>query len=81
MGGSHEAVYYAARSCIDAICIFSPASAQGDAIVVGSKDFTEQRFLGYIILVALRENGYEVVDEIDLGDPRRATCRAAGHPD
>ncbi len=46
----------------------SMAFAQGDdAIVVGSKDFTEQRFLGYIILVALQENGFEVVDEIDLG--------------
>jgi osmoprotectant transport system substrate-binding protein len=47
---------------------FSMAAAQGDdAIVVGSKDFTEQRFLGYVIYVALQENGFEVVDEIDLG--------------
>ena len=42
-------------------------NAQSDPIVVGSKDFTEQQFLGYIILVALEENGFAVEDRIGLG--------------
>lgn len=46
-----------------------------DAIVVGSKDFTEQRFLGYIILVALEDAGFEVVDQVNLGGT--AIARAA----
>jgi len=49
--------------------------AQDDPIVVGSKDFTEQRFLGYIILVALEQNGFAVEDSIDLGGT--AIARAA----
>jgi osmoprotectant transport system substrate-binding protein len=51
-----------------AIGAFGTVAAQdGDAIVVGSKDFTEQRFLGYIIYVALEANGFEVVDQVNLG--------------
>jgi osmoprotectant transport system substrate-binding protein len=51
-----------------AIGAFGTVAAQdGDAIVVGSKDFTEQRFLGYIIYVALQANGFEVVDQVNLG--------------
>ncbi|MCB9436598.1 MAG: ABC transporter substrate-binding protein [Anaerolineales bacterium] len=49
--------------------------AQGDPIVIGSKDFTEQQFLGYIILVALEANGYAVEDQIGLGGT--AVARAA----
>lgn len=48
---------------------------QSDPIVVGSKDFTEQQFLGYIILVALEENGFAVEDQIGLGGT--AVARAA----
>ncbi|NDJ85584.1 MAG: ABC transporter substrate-binding protein [Chloroflexi bacterium] len=42
-------------------------SAQDSPIVVGSKDFVEQQFLGYIIYVALEANGFEVEDQISLG--------------
>lgn len=49
--------------------------AQDGPIVVGSKDFTEQQFLGYIILVALEANGFEVEDQVGLGGT--AIARAA----
>lgn len=55
--------------------VTAPGFAQDDAIVVGSKDFTEQRFLGYVILVALEQNGFAVEDSIDLGGT--AIARAA----
>jgi osmoprotectant transport system substrate-binding protein len=50
-------------------------SSQSDPIVVGSKDFVEQEFLGYIILVALEANGFEVEDSIGLAGT--AVSRAA----
>jgi osmoprotectant transport system substrate-binding protein len=45
----------------------SVASAQDDAIRVGSKQFTEQIVLGQIMLVALDDAGYAVEDRTNLG--------------
>lgn len=39
----------------------------GDPITVGSKQFTEQIVLGKIILAALEDAGYEVIDRTNLG--------------
>ena len=43
------------------------ASAQDDAIRVGSKQFTEQLVLGQIILTALEDAGFTVEDGTNLG--------------
>lgn len=45
----------------------SVASAQEDAIRIGSKQFTEQIVLGQIMLLALEDNGYTVEDRTNLG--------------
>lgn len=51
--------------------LFGAAVAQapnaGDPIVVGSKQFTEQIVLGQVILAALEDAGYEVIDRTNLG--------------
>ena len=39
----------------------------GDPITVGSKQFTEQIVLGKIIIAALEDAGYEVIDRTNLG--------------
>lgn len=48
---------------------FSMVAAQqnDEPIVVGSKDFTENQILGYIIYLTLQANDYEVEDRINLG--------------
>jgi osmoprotectant transport system substrate-binding protein len=48
---------------------FSMVAAQqnDEPIVVGSKDFTENQILGYIIYLTLQANNYEVEDRINLG--------------
>ncbi|MEA4910211.1 MAG: glycine betaine ABC transporter substrate-binding protein [Anaerolineaceae bacterium] len=43
------------------------AAPSGNVIVVGSKDFTEQFILGQITVLALRNAGYEVEDDTNLG--------------
>lgn len=43
------------------------APNEGDPIVVGSKQFTEQIVLGQVILHALEDAGYEVEDRTNLG--------------
>jgi osmoprotectant transport system substrate-binding protein len=39
----------------------------GDPITVGSKQFTEQIVLGQVIIAALEDAGYEVIDRTNLG--------------
>lgn len=46
---------------------FGLVSAQDDPIVVGSKDFTENQILGWLIYLTLEHNGYEVENRINLG--------------
>lgn len=41
-------------------------------IVVGSRDFTEQLILGHLIIVALEEAGFEVIDQTGLGGTNSA---------
>jgi len=43
------------------------AFAQDDPIVVGSKDFTENQILGWMIYLMLENAGYEVENRINLG--------------
>jgi osmoprotectant transport system substrate-binding protein len=41
--------------------------AEKKSLVVGSKQFTEQRILGQILLLLLEKNGFEVKDQTGLG--------------
>lgn len=56
---------------VGALVFGSSAIAQapnaGDPITVGSKQFTEQIVLGKIIITALEDAGYEVIDRTNLG--------------
>ncbi len=49
--------------------ILTPAafSAEKKSLVVGSKQFTEQRILGQIVLLLLEKNGFEAKDQTGLG--------------
>ncbi len=51
------------------VMILTPAAAlAGDkTLVVGSKEFTEQRILGNIMIVLLEKNGFECEDKTGLG--------------
>jgi osmoprotectant transport system substrate-binding protein len=42
-------------------------TAQDDPIVVGSKDFTENQILGWLIYLMLEDAGYDVENRINLG--------------
>lgn len=46
---------------------FGMAAAQDDTIIIGSKDFAEQRFLGNVIFVALQEAGLSVESQVPFG--------------
>lgn len=46
---------------------FAQAPNEGDPIVVGSKQFTEQIVLGKVIVQLLEDAGYEVTDRTNLG--------------
>lgn len=46
---------------------FGAAMAQDGPIIVGSKDFTENQVLGWIIYLTLEDAGYEVENRINLG--------------
>jgi osmoprotectant transport system substrate-binding protein len=43
------------------------AAAQENSMVVGSKEFTEQRILGNIMIVLLEANGFDITDKTGLG--------------
>ena len=49
--------------------IFGPAAAMAGEkkLVVGSKEFTEQRIIGNIMIVLLEKNGFECEDKTGLG--------------
>ncbi len=55
--------------------LFGAVAAQDNAIRIGSKLFTEQIVLGQIMLQALEEAGFDVVDRTGLG-PTGATRQA-----
>ena len=44
-----------------------PAQGTKGPVTVGSKEFTEQLILGQIAIIALRDAGFEVVDQTGLG--------------
>jgi len=46
---------------------FGAVTAQDDTIIVGSKDFAEQRFLGNVIFVALQDAGLSVEAQVPFG--------------
>lgn len=46
---------------------FGAVTAQEDPIVVGSKDFTENQILGWMIYLMLEDAGYDVENRINLG--------------
>lgn len=52
-----------------AVLLAAPLSAlaQEKSIVVGSKEFTEQRILGNIMIVLLEANGFQTTDKTGLG--------------
>ncbi|QTA86950.1 glycine betaine ABC transporter substrate-binding protein [Desulfonema magnum] len=54
---------------VAAIMILSPAAsfAESKKLVIGSKEFTEQRILGKIMIVLLEKNGFECTDKTGLG--------------
>lgn len=54
---------------IVAAIIFTPVASMADAkkMVVGSKEFTEQRILGQIMIALLEKNGFECTDKTGLG--------------
>jgi len=49
--------------------LFAPASsiAADKSLIVGSKQFTEQRILGQIVILLLEKNGFEAKDQTGLG--------------
>ncbi|MFA7425788.1 MAG: glycine betaine ABC transporter substrate-binding protein [Desulfosarcinaceae bacterium] len=47
--------------------VASPAAAADKKMVVGSKNFTEQRILGEIMIQLLQKHGFETVDKTGLG--------------
>jgi osmoprotectant transport system substrate-binding protein len=51
------------------ICLFlfTTTAAAAGKLIVGSKEFTEQRILGNIMIVLLEANGFETVDKTGLG--------------
>ncbi len=54
---------------VAAAIFFGPAAtvAESKKMVVGSKEFTEQRILGSIMIVLLEKNGFECIDKTGLG--------------
>jgi osmoprotectant transport system substrate-binding protein len=57
----------AAPAATEAPAATQPPAAEKGLIVVGSKEFTEQIILGQIAVLALRDAGYEVDDQTNLG--------------
>src|SRR6185369_7275705 len=58
-----------ARASLVAIALLVAAgcSNRGDAIVVGGKNFTEQRVLGELVAQAIERSGLEAERKLDLG--------------
>lgn len=50
-----------------AMVFTAPGIAGEKKLVVGSKEFTEQRILGQIMIALLEKNGFEAVDKTGLG--------------
>jgi len=50
------------------LLLVAPVIAQDDVIIVGSKSVTEQLVLGQLIIIALEDAGFEVVDRTGLGE-------------
>lgn len=58
---------------VTAIFCLMPSPGQGGGgmkLVIGSKEFTEQRILGQIMIALLEENGFQCVDKTALGGTR-----------
>ncbi len=49
------------------LLLFTTTAAAAGKLIVGSKEFTEQRILGNIMIVLLEANGFETVDKTGLG--------------
>ena len=54
---------------ITAVLLLAPSAglAESKKLTVGSKEFTEQRILGQLMIQMLEHNGFEVVDKTGLG--------------
>lgn len=54
----------------DVIDESASTTSQRQSIIVGSKEFTEQLLLGKMLVLALQEAGYEVIDQTGFGGTR-----------
>lgn len=57
---------------VAAILLLTPHVSRGDSmkLVIGSKEYTEQKILGQMMIALLEENGFQCVDKTGIGGTR-----------